>query len=121
MSDQIALIKRALPQAAGRRTGFTAFRNHCTMTIKSPCIQVCQIDRTRGLCLGCGRSGDEIQNWLQYSEAQRDAVMASLPERLSALGLPASGDRKQAEEMARAQRSGARRRNKRRRRAQATG
>jgi len=86
------------------------------MTIKSPCILVCQLDWTTGWCFGCGRSGDEVQNWLQFSDAERDAVMAALPERLTSLGMPAEGDRKQAEDLARAQRGVARRQNKRRNR-----
>ena len=62
------------------------------------------------------RSGDEVQNWLKLSDDERDTVMAALPERLTALGMPAEGDRQQAEDLARAQRGVARRKNKRRNR-----
>lgn len=85
------------------------------MTIKSPCILVCQLEWQSGRCFGCGRTGDEIQQWLQFSDAQRDAVMQALPERLASLGMPPAGDRSQAEDKARAQRGVARRQNKRRR------
>ena len=31
--------------------------------IKSPCINVCELDPSTGLCLGCKRTIDEISNW----------------------------------------------------------
>ena len=86
------------------------------MTVKSPCILVCELDRTTGWCFGCGRSGEEVEHWLDYSNARRDAVIAALPERLIALGLPAEGNRKMAEDKARAQKGVARRQNRRRKR-----
>lgn len=86
------------------------------MTVKSPCILVCELDRTTGWCFGCGRSGEEVENWLSCSERERDATMAALPERLAAMGLPPAGDRQKAEDRARAQRGVARRRNRRRKR-----
>ena len=30
---------------------------------KSPCKNVCELDPNTGLCLGCGRTIDEINNW----------------------------------------------------------
>ena len=86
------------------------------MTVASPCILVCELERATGWCLGCGRSGDEVENWLAYSDAERDAVMAVLPERLVAMGLPAGGDRVMAEDRARAQKGVTRRQNRRRKR-----
>lgn len=86
------------------------------MTVKSPCLLVCELDRTTGWCLGCGRSGEEVENWLAYSDAQRDAAMAALPARLAAMGLPPGGDQRMAEDMARAQKGLARRKNRRRKR-----
>ena len=86
------------------------------MTIKSPCILVCQLEWNSGWCFGCGRSGDEIQQWLQFTDEQREAVMEALPERLASLGMPPAGDRIQAEDKARAQRGITRRQNKRRKR-----
>ena len=84
------------------------------MTVKSPCILVCELDRTTGWCFGCGRSGEEVENWLSYSDGRRDAVMAALPERLVALGLPPEGDQRMAEDKARAQKGVIRRQNRRR-------
>ena len=55
----------------------------------SPCILVCQLDRATGWCLGCGRSGDEIAAWPRLDDRTRERLMAALPPRLAALGLPA--------------------------------
>ena len=50
----------------------------------SPCIGVCTIDEPGAVCLGCGRTIDEIVGWGALSEPQRLAVMAELPARLGA-------------------------------------
>jgi predicted Fe-S protein YdhL (DUF1289 family) len=50
--------------------------------IQSPCILVCSIDMNTGYCFGCGRTRDEIASWMSFSDAQRSAVMATLPARL---------------------------------------
>ena len=31
--------------------------------VESPCKNVCELDPNTGLCLGCKRTVDEIQNW----------------------------------------------------------
>ncbi|KQQ14699.1 Fe-S oxidoreductase [Methylobacterium sp. Leaf123] len=48
----------------------------------SPCTKLCVLDAVTGLCEGCGRTRDEIGRWGSFSEPQRLAVMAALPERL---------------------------------------
>lgn len=50
----------------------------------SPCTGVCTIDEASGLCLGCGRTLDEIVGWGALSEPQRLAAMSELPVRLGA-------------------------------------
>ena len=52
--------------------------------VSSPCIRLCVLDRTCGICEGCGRTLAEIGGWLGFSEAERRAIMATLPERLAA-------------------------------------
>tara|TARA_R110002049_G_C8881453_1_gene539964 strand:+ start:161 stop:388 length:228 start_codon:yes stop_codon:yes gene_type:complete len=52
------------------------------MSIESPCILICSIDLTTGYCFGCGRTGDEIAQWMSYSPETRSEVMAELPARL---------------------------------------
>lgn len=53
--------------------------------ITSPCIDVCDVDSTGHYCIGCGRSMDEIANWLALSDEKRRAIMLKLPERLQQL------------------------------------
>jgi hypothetical protein len=52
------------------------------MSIQSPCILICSIDLTSGYCFGCGRTRDEIAQWMSYTPETRSAVMAELPARL---------------------------------------
>jgi predicted Fe-S protein YdhL (DUF1289 family) len=42
------------------------------------------LDRTRGICEGCGRTLAEIGGWLGFTEAERRAIIAVLPGRLTA-------------------------------------
>jgi predicted Fe-S protein YdhL (DUF1289 family) len=49
--------------------------------IISPCVNVCAIDTETGLCLGCGRTLDEIARWGSMSDIERAAVMRELPRR----------------------------------------
>lgn len=49
--------------------------------IKTPCIKVCVVDGESGLCLGCYRKLSEVAQWSRLTEAERDAVMAALPDR----------------------------------------
>lgn len=50
--------------------------------MQSPCILICQIDDKTGYCFGCGRTRGEITGWVDYSDAERSAIMAVLPSRL---------------------------------------
>ena len=47
----------------------------------SPCVKVCVIHPETGLCLGCGRSADEVARWSQMTPAQRREITAALPAR----------------------------------------
>lgn len=55
--------------------------------METPCIQICQIDNETGLCVGCGRTLDEIARWGRLSSSERRAIMRALPERLRDNGL----------------------------------
>ncbi|WP_163558221.1 DUF1289 domain-containing protein [Halomonas sp. NO4] len=44
----------------------------------SPCIHVCRIEETTGLCAGCRRTLEEIARWSNMSETERTAVWARL-------------------------------------------
>ncbi len=56
-----------------------------TPVIESPCKLICDLDLNRGLCKGCGRSRDEIAQWINYSPAKRAFIMTELPKRLDIL------------------------------------
>ncbi|MGA8689678.1 MAG: DUF1289 domain-containing protein [Methyloceanibacter sp.] len=49
--------------------------------METPCIDACDIDASSGLCIGCGRSLDEIARWAELSVDERRAIMAILPAR----------------------------------------
>jgi predicted Fe-S protein YdhL (DUF1289 family) len=49
--------------------------------VRSPCINVCRIDRRTGWCEGCRRTMAEISAWPTASEAERQAIVAALPAR----------------------------------------
>lgn len=51
--------------------------------IKTPCIKVCVVDGESGLCLGCYRRLNEVAAWARLTEAERDAILAELPDRRS--------------------------------------
>ncbi len=53
--------------------------------MESPCIKICTYDPGSKLCLGCGRTLEEIGDWFSMTDAERRAVMEMLPARLKAL------------------------------------
>jgi predicted Fe-S protein YdhL (DUF1289 family) len=55
--------------------------NPAVQDVPSPCIDVCQLDATTGLCRGCLRTMQEIAGWTAYSAVQKRAVLARLGER----------------------------------------
>jgi len=59
--------------------------------IETPCNRICVIDPVSRLCIGCGRSLDEIARWIELGEQERARIMAQLPERLAAMTDGATG------------------------------
>jgi uncharacterized protein len=41
------------------------------------------MDAVSGLCIGCGRTIDEIARWSAMSDEERRAIMAGLPARMA--------------------------------------
>lgn len=85
------------------------------MTMKSPCIDVCDFEDDTGWCLGCGMLRKEKRLWKKEPE-ERPAIADRLPGRLDALeaaghltGKPAGKKklRKRHEEALRATRAAA--------------
>ncbi len=54
----------------------------------SPCVNVCALHPVSKLCVGCGRTGDEIAAWARLGDEGRAAVMAELPARMAAIAPP---------------------------------
>ena len=52
------------------------------------------IDPESGLCYGCGRTLPEIASWYRLESAERQAVMATLAQRLLDAGLTPPGSSK---------------------------
>ncbi|MBI3506588.1 MAG: DUF1289 domain-containing protein [Proteobacteria bacterium] len=51
----------------------------------SPCIKVCVIDPKTALCIGCGRTPDEISTWDAMDRPAREGIARQLPTRLMAM------------------------------------
>jgi predicted Fe-S protein YdhL (DUF1289 family) len=51
--------------------------------IASPCVNICTLDVAGTICLGGGRSREEIGTWMIMSEQERDAIIQRLAERKS--------------------------------------
>ncbi len=49
--------------------------------VTSPCIGICAVDDLSGLCLGCFRNMDEISQWWDMNDAERNKVMSQLADR----------------------------------------
>jgi uncharacterized protein len=56
--------------------------------IESPCILVCAIDPKTGYCFGCGRTRQEISDWISMSADNRRQIMSALPARLENVERP---------------------------------
>ncbi|PZU79602.1 MAG: DUF1289 domain-containing protein [Sphingomonas sp.] len=56
------------------------------MSVKYPCISICQFDGRTGWCVGCGRTIPEIRKWRKMQPQGRGAIERELPRRLAKLG-----------------------------------
>ena len=65
-------------------------KNAVNKDMESPCIKICTYDPGTGLCLGCGRTLEEIGAWFSMSDDERRAVMQELPGRLRQMPRPSS-------------------------------
>ena len=46
--------------------------------VKSPCIKVCKMDMKNNYCLGCGRSINQLTNWTNYTEKEKNEIINNL-------------------------------------------
>jgi len=49
--------------------------------VASPCISVCRMDASTGLCVGCLRTLDEIATWGALDDEARRAVLQTIARR----------------------------------------
>lgn len=61
--------------------------HYTRMSKETPCVAVCMIDPSTKLCFGCGRTLPEIARWHAMESAERLALMALLPARMTDAGL----------------------------------
>ena len=50
--------------------------------IESPCVGVCAMDEETGFCQGCYRTLDEIQQWWDLDNTQKQVVVDEANARL---------------------------------------
>jgi len=50
--------------------------------VASPCTSVCQLNSDR-VCVGCGRTLDEIAEWSEAGEGRRREIRATASQRLA--------------------------------------
>ena len=46
--------------------------------IKSPCTGICTLKNNGKLCIGCGRSIDEIINWVYLSDNEKENIIQEI-------------------------------------------
>jgi uncharacterized protein len=51
--------------------------------IETPCVKICTLDARMALCLGCGRTIDEIARWATMTASERTKVMRELHARIA--------------------------------------
>jgi len=49
--------------------------------VKSPCVEICQLDMSSDFCLGCFRTMDEIAGWVEMTDAEKRHVLESVEKR----------------------------------------
>ena len=51
------------------------------MNSLSPCIKLCEIDKSTGLCKGCLRTLKEISEWIYLSQSEKEKIFVQLEAR----------------------------------------
>tara|TARA_B110000967_G_C18885189_1_gene563564 strand:+ start:2096 stop:2272 length:177 start_codon:yes stop_codon:yes gene_type:complete len=50
--------------------------------VKSPCVDVCEINSENNFCKGCGRSIDQITQWMSYTEKERNLIIENIKKKI---------------------------------------
>jgi uncharacterized protein len=51
------------------------------MTIESPCVGICELDKTGDHCVGCYRTLAEIAQWSRLTDDEKIRILAALEQR----------------------------------------
>ncbi len=49
--------------------------------IKTPCNNICELDKEKDLCKGCFRTSEEITKWIFFEDHEREEIINSLEKR----------------------------------------
>lgn len=52
-----------------------------TEEVTSPCVSVCAVDESTGLCVGCYRTLDEIQGWWDLDNQSKQKIVDKAEQR----------------------------------------
>ncbi|MGK3114367.1 DUF1289 domain-containing protein [Candidatus Pantoea formicae] len=56
-----------------------------SMSVKSPCTDVCIFEGKNGWCRACGRTRKEAQEWRKMSPYHRKAIERALKDRVATM------------------------------------
>ena len=51
-----------------------------TFEVESPCVNICLIEE--GYCIGCGRTEDQIMEWLYADDDRKLEILDEISERV---------------------------------------
>ena len=76
-------LQRAIKLVAVR-----AAKTRDTGEIVSPCISICRMSDSSGLCEGCFRTRDEIASWGNAGDAAKRSIWNLIEQRMAAVQIP---------------------------------
>lgn len=77
----------AIPVAAARFLSLATATPKPGQTVPSPCVGVCRMSTTSGLCEGCWRNLDELRAWGGADDATKRAIWVLVEQRQRDAGL----------------------------------
>lgn len=52
--------------------------------LESPCVEICQFDYVKGMCIGCMRTLKEIEAWMHCNADEKRRILDNVKERKEA-------------------------------------
>jgi len=52
------------------------------ISFESPCISLCELDKTGENCIACKRTQEEIFSWMTYTQEDRNRIMNEVKTRV---------------------------------------